>query len=172
MDLWQAEHELALGRREPAREATRLNLEVCQRLGWRGHAAHCHTVLGLLAVGDHQLEAASEHLVQARAWSRTSNEVEMLLRCHELSARLALARGRPAEAEREAEAGLSLAAACGSLADPLSVTRTTVAPKSWFRVELPPSWPAGLSCVPQHEARWPGRASDDSRETRWYGRRS
>jgi transcriptional regulator with XRE-family HTH domain/tetratricopeptide (TPR) repeat protein len=111
--LWQAEHDLALGRREPAREATRLNLELCQRLGWQGHAAHCHAVLGLLAVEDRQLEAAGEHLGHARAWSRRSNEVEMLLRCHELAARLALAQERPAEAEREAEAGLSLAVSCG-----------------------------------------------------------
>ena len=111
--LWQAEHELALGRREPAREATRHNLEQCQRLGWGGHVAHCHAVLGLLAVEEHQLEEGREHLVQARAWARASNEVEMLLRCHELAARLALAERRWAEAEREAEEGLSLAGACG-----------------------------------------------------------
>jgi hypothetical protein len=37
----------------------------------------------------------------------------MLLRCHELAARLALAEGRPEQARREAEAGLSLATACG-----------------------------------------------------------
>ncbi len=110
--LWQAEHDLALGRRESAREATRRNLAVCQHLGWRGHVAHCHTVLGLLAVED-DLTAASEHLVHARAWSRASNEVEMLLRCHELAARIALAAGQPEEAEREARAGLSLATACG-----------------------------------------------------------
>ncbi len=111
--LWQAEHDLALGRRERAREATQLNLELCQRLGWQGHAAHCHAVLGLLAVEDRQLEAASVYLGHARAWSRRSNEVEMLLRCHELAARLALAQGRSIEADREAEAGLSLAVACG-----------------------------------------------------------
>ncbi|MFE8597784.1 helix-turn-helix domain-containing protein [Archangium violaceum] len=111
--LWQAEHELALGRREPAREATRHNLEQCQRLGWGGHVAHCHAVLGLLAVEDHLLEEGREHLVYAHAWSRASNEVEMLLRCHELAARLSFAEGKWAEAEREAEEGLSLAAACG-----------------------------------------------------------
>ncbi|MFY0524127.1 hypothetical protein ACN28I_13465 [Archangium gephyra] len=72
--LWQAEHELALGRREPAREATRRNLEQCQRLGWRGHVAHCHAVLGLLAVDEHLLEEGRAHLVHARAWSRASNE--------------------------------------------------------------------------------------------------
>jgi transcriptional regulator with XRE-family HTH domain/DNA-binding transcriptional ArsR family regulator len=110
--LWQAEHDLALGRRELAREATLRNLEACGHLGWHGHVAHCHTVLGLLAVEDDQA-AAGEHLVQARAWARASNEVEMLLRCHELAARLALAEEQPEQALREAEAGLSLATACG-----------------------------------------------------------
>ncbi|WP_224243898.1 hypothetical protein [Hyalangium gracile] len=110
--LWQAERELALGRRELAREATRRNLEACRRLGWHGHVAHCHTVLGLLAVED-ELAAAGEHLVHARAWARASNEVEMLLRCHELAARLALAAGQLEQARHEAEAGLSLSTACG-----------------------------------------------------------
>ncbi|MDY7226678.1 helix-turn-helix transcriptional regulator [Hyalangium rubrum] len=110
--LWQAEHDLALGRRERARAATRKNLRVCEHLGWHGHVAHCHTVLGLIAVED-DVAAAGEHLVQARVWARASNEVEMLLRCHELAARLALAEGRPEQARREAEEGLSLATACG-----------------------------------------------------------
>ena len=110
--LWQAEHDLALDRREPAREATRRNLEACEHLGWHGHVAHCHTVLGLLAVED-DLAAAGEHLVHARRWARASNEVEMLLRCHELAALLALAQGQPEQARREAEEGLTLATGCG-----------------------------------------------------------
>ncbi len=110
--LWQAEHELALGHRESAGEATRRNLAVCQKLGWHGHVGHCHTVLGLLAV-DEDVARAREHLVQARGWARASNEVEMLLRCHELAARIALGEGRPDEALREAEEGLSLARAGG-----------------------------------------------------------
>ncbi|HEX8703597.1 MAG TPA: hypothetical protein VF815_32475, partial [Myxococcaceae bacterium] len=110
--LWQAEHDLAMGRRELAREATRRNLEACGHLGWHGHVAHCHTVLGLIAVED-DTAAAGEHLMQARTWARASNEVEMLLRCHELAARLALAQGQQEQALREAETGLSLATACG-----------------------------------------------------------
>jgi tetratricopeptide (TPR) repeat protein/transcriptional regulator with XRE-family HTH domain len=110
--LWQAEHDLAVGRRELAREATQRNLEECERLGWHGHVAHCHTVLGLIAVKDNPAAAAG-HLAHARVWARASNEVEMLLRCHELAARLALAQARPEEARREAETGLSLATACG-----------------------------------------------------------
>ena len=110
--LWQAEHDLALGRRELAREGTRRNLAACERLGWAGHVAHCHTVLGLIAVED-DAAAAREHLDQARAWARASNEVEMLLRCHELAARLGLAEGQLEQARREAEEGLSLATVCG-----------------------------------------------------------
>lgn len=110
--LWQAEHDLALGRRDSAREGTQRNLEACQHLGWPGHVAHCHTVLGLIAVEDNGV-AAAEHLDQARVWARTSNEVEMLLRCHELAARLALKEGRLEQARREAEEGLSLATVCG-----------------------------------------------------------
>ncbi|WP_224362931.1 helix-turn-helix domain-containing protein [Hyalangium versicolor] len=110
--LWQAEHDLALGRRELAREATQRNLEACEHLGWHGHVAHCHTVLGLVAVED-DVASAGEHLLLARAWARASNEVEMLLRCHELAARLALKEEQPEQALREAEQGLSLATSCG-----------------------------------------------------------
>lgn len=110
--LWQAEHDLAMNRRERAREGTQRNLEACQHLGWPGHVAHCHTVLGLLAVED-DVAAAAEHLEQARVWARASNEVEMLLRCHELAARLALKQGQLDSARREAEEGLTLATACG-----------------------------------------------------------
>lgn len=110
--LWQAEYDVALGRRESAREATQRNLEACEHLGWHGHVAHCHTVLGLLAVEDN-VAAAGEHLTHARVWARASNEVEMLLRCHELAARLALAQGQPEQARHEAQTGLALATTCG-----------------------------------------------------------
>ena len=110
--LWEAEHALALGRKERARELTQRNLASCRRLGWNGHVAHCHTVLGLLAL-EEDLARAQEHLTNAWEWARASNEVEVRLRCHELAARLALQGGKTDEALEEAEAGRILAATCG-----------------------------------------------------------
>jgi tetratricopeptide (TPR) repeat protein len=114
--LWEAEHNLALGRREAAREATTHNLEVCSRLGWVGHVAHCHTVLGLLSVsvGEGEDEgAARQHLARARTWVGATGEVEVALRCYELAARIELAAGRLEEGARQADDGLRTAEACG-----------------------------------------------------------
>lgn len=110
--LWEAEHDLALGRRDAAREATLRNLSICARRGWEGHVAHCHAVLGFAAVeGDPA--AAAVHLAAALRWAASTGEVEMVLRCHELSARVALAEGRLSEGEEQASEGLLLAEISG-----------------------------------------------------------
>jgi transcriptional regulator with XRE-family HTH domain/tetratricopeptide (TPR) repeat protein len=112
--LWEAEHLVATGRYEQARALTAVNLDVCERVGWSGHAAHCRIVLGCIAVVDNGLEAARTHLEKALAWSRTSGEVEMMLHCRELGARVALASGLGEDAAGDAGDGLHLARTSGA----------------------------------------------------------
>lgn len=110
--LWEAERDLAVGDKTKARELTAANLKECSRLGWAGHVAHCHAVLGLIEVGEDEA-AAREHLVKARAWASTSGEVEMALRCSDLAARIELEAGRLEEAARRSAEGVEMAEACG-----------------------------------------------------------
>ncbi|WP_437291679.1 helix-turn-helix domain-containing protein [Sorangium sp. So ce406] len=123
--LWESEHDLALGRREKAREATAQNIAACRRRGWEGHVAHGHTLLGLALLdgeggeggesgdGGGSVAAAESHLGEARRWASATGEVEVALRCHELAARIALARGRHDEGARQALEGLHVAETCG-----------------------------------------------------------
>ncbi|MDC0682109.1 helix-turn-helix domain-containing protein [Sorangium atrum] len=114
--LWEAEHALALGRRDEAREATERNIAECRRRGWEGHVAHGHTLLGLALLdggGDGDVAPAEAHLVEARRWASATGEVEVALRCHELAARIALAAGRLDDGARQALEGLHVAEACG-----------------------------------------------------------
>jgi transcriptional regulator with XRE-family HTH domain len=110
--LWEAERDLALGNRKEARDLTAGNLLECSRLGWEGHVAHCHAVLGLIEVGENEA-AAREHLAHARRWASISGEVEMGLRCAELEGRIELSSGRLAEAAKVAAEGLRTSEACG-----------------------------------------------------------
>ncbi|MDI3290763.1 AAA family ATPase [Polyangium sp. 15x6] len=110
--LWEAEHLFALGQREEAVQMTEANVAACERLGWAGHAAQGHVLLGFAVVDEDPAEA-SRRLSAARAWVAVSGEVEMAARVHELTARIALARGALFEAAREALAGEQLAEACG-----------------------------------------------------------
>src|SRR6185312_16137696 len=88
--LWEAEHALELGRFEARRAETERNVEACRELGWEGHVAHARTVLGLAALpGDP--DAARAHLTAARRWTAATGEVEVVLRCLDLEARLGLA---------------------------------------------------------------------------------
>jgi transcriptional regulator with XRE-family HTH domain/tetratricopeptide (TPR) repeat protein len=88
--LWEAEHALELGRFEALRTETEQNLESCRELGWGGHVAHARTVLGLAALpGDPG--AARAHLEAAQRWAGATGEVEVILRCLELSTRISLA---------------------------------------------------------------------------------
>jgi tetratricopeptide (TPR) repeat protein len=112
--LWEAEHLVATGQHEQARALTAANLDACERLGWSGHTAHCRIVLGRIAVVDDDLEAARAHLEEALAWSRTSGEVEMMLHCRELGARVALAAGLGEDAVGDAGDGLHLARTSGA----------------------------------------------------------
>ncbi|WP_437987243.1 helix-turn-helix domain-containing protein [Sorangium sp. So ce117] len=114
--LWEAEHALALGRRDEAREATERNIAECRRRGWEGHVAHGHTLLGLALLdggGGGDVASAEAHLVEARRWAAATGEVEVALRCHELAARIALAAGRLDDGARQALEGLHVAEACG-----------------------------------------------------------
>ncbi|WP_437948287.1 helix-turn-helix transcriptional regulator [Sorangium sp. So ce296] len=123
--LWEAEHDLALGRRDRAREATARNIAECRRRGWEGHVAHGHTLLGLALLDggeggdeggvadDGRVAQAEAHLAEARRWASATGEVEVALRCHELAARLALAAGRPDEGAGQALEGLHVAETCG-----------------------------------------------------------
>jgi transcriptional regulator with XRE-family HTH domain/tetratricopeptide (TPR) repeat protein len=110
--LWEAEAQLLRGDHDAARAATRENLAACEELRWHGHAAHCHTVLGALALlaGD-DVGAATDHLDRARRWTAITGEVDMVLRTWDLATRIALARGEPAELP--ARQGLLLADSCG-----------------------------------------------------------
>jgi hypothetical protein len=93
--LWEAEHLLGIGRLEEARAMTERNIAACRSLGWEGHVAHGETVLGLAALGGPRPDPtrASEHLEAAKRWTSATGEVEMVLRCRELEARIGLVTG-------------------------------------------------------------------------------
>ena len=122
--LWEAEHALALGRRDEAREATERNLAECRRRGWEGHVAHGHTLLGLALLDGRRRRRRRRFLGRRRRVGRgaprrgaplgsATGEVEVALRCHELAARIALAAGRLDDGARQALEGLHVAEACG-----------------------------------------------------------
>jgi hypothetical protein len=67
------------------------NVRTCTRLGWKGHTAHSHVVLGTLALAAFDIREARQHLAAARTWCADSGEVEMILRALILEARIALA---------------------------------------------------------------------------------
>jgi tetratricopeptide (TPR) repeat protein len=96
--LWEAEMLLARGRRSEARGLLTRTVEECARRSWAGHVAHGQTLLGMSCLPEDPA-SAEEHLEQAWVWARTSHEVEMRLRCHELGLRLA--EGEEAERERK-----------------------------------------------------------------------
>jgi transcriptional regulator with XRE-family HTH domain/tetratricopeptide (TPR) repeat protein len=112
--LWEAEHLLDLGRLDEARAMTEENIAACRSLGWDGHVAHGETVLGLAALGGSSPDVAraGEHLAAARTWSSATGEVEMILRCHELEARIELVASDHASAQA-IDDGLELARSGG-----------------------------------------------------------
>ncbi|MFT3770126.1 MAG: helix-turn-helix transcriptional regulator [Minicystis sp.] len=113
--LWEAEHLFALGRTAEARALTERNVEVCRQLGWEGHAAHGETVLGLCAVTEDpaRVEAARAHLAAARRWTAATGEVEVVLRCVDLAARIAIAEARRDEARAAIAEGREIAEGSG-----------------------------------------------------------
>ncbi|APR79355.1 WD-40 repeat protein [Minicystis rosea] len=113
--LWEAEHLLEIGQIEAARTLTARNVEVCRELGWEGHAAHGETVLALacLAVDPPDLDAARAHLVSARRWTAATGEVEVVLRCLDVAARVALAEARIDEARAVIAEGREIAEGSG-----------------------------------------------------------
>lgn len=96
--LWEAEHWIRTRELDRARAATEANLAMCQRADWRGHAAHCHSVLGLIDCEQGDLTNAARRLADANAWCKRAGEVEMLLRAADLDRRIAEKAGRSVEA--------------------------------------------------------------------------
>ncbi len=82
--LWEAEHLIRCGEIDRARALTEANLTACMELEWRGHAAHCETLLGSLDVADGALDQGAARLQRAEAWCKLSGEVEMTLRAADL----------------------------------------------------------------------------------------
>jgi transcriptional regulator with XRE-family HTH domain/tetratricopeptide (TPR) repeat protein len=121
--LWWAEHLVDTGQYDHARALTAANLRVCQELGWGGHAAHCHVVLGHASAASGAWDDAHRHLEEAERWAQSTGEVEMQLRCRALRVRVALAGRRPGDALRQAEDGRHLArtAGAGAFADRLAL---------------------------------------------------
>ncbi len=113
--FWAAEHELALGRVATARAEVEGNLAGLRELGWAGHRAHAETILGDVALaGDEpDPDRASDHLAHARGWTALTGEVEVVLRCQALAARICLAERRFADADSAIRSGLALSETCG-----------------------------------------------------------
>jgi transcriptional regulator with XRE-family HTH domain/tetratricopeptide (TPR) repeat protein len=85
--LWEAELLVDLGALDLARTRTLRNLAHCEARGWPGHVAHCHAVLGTLAVRGGS-GSGREHLEALQTWTDRTGEVEMVLRAHLLAAEL------------------------------------------------------------------------------------
>ena len=113
--LWEAEHLLDLGRLEAAREMTDENLTRLAELGWQGHAAHAHVILGRCAVerACPDPRAARRHLGLAREWTSRTGEIEVVLRALELEVRIYLAEADDRAAARAIDEGRALSIACG-----------------------------------------------------------
>lgn len=113
--LWEAEHALEIGDVTRARAEVEVNMSGLHALGWAGHCAHAHTLLGLIALTGEapDPQEALQHLAEARVWTTTTGEVEVVLRCHELAARVAAIEGRIDASADEVRRGRTLAEDCG-----------------------------------------------------------
>ena len=113
--LWEAEHLLDIGQLQAARAMTEGNLAGLAELGWQGHAAHAHVVLGRCAVerACPDPRAARQHLALAREWTARTGEVEVVLRAWELEARICLAEANERAAAPAIDEGRALSVACG-----------------------------------------------------------
>ncbi len=113
--FWEAEHGLALGRVAVARAEVEGNLAGLRALGWAGHRAHAETILGdaALAGDEPDPDHASDHLAHAREWTAVTGEVEVVLRCQALAAKICLAERRFADADITIRSGLALSETCG-----------------------------------------------------------
>jgi hypothetical protein len=94
---------------------TERNLAGLHSLGWKGHEAQAHVLLGLAALRTDvpNIEVARTHLSAALPWTSTSTEVETSLRCIELEVELALAEKQEMTALALLERGRVLAECCG-----------------------------------------------------------
>jgi tetratricopeptide (TPR) repeat protein len=112
--LWEAEHTLDSGRVEDAITMTQQSLAGLDELGWKGHMAHAHVVLGLALLRRPvpELRQARHQLELASSWTRATGEVEVVLRCLELEARLYICEENNAGALATIAVGRELAQTC------------------------------------------------------------
>jgi tetratricopeptide (TPR) repeat protein/transcriptional regulator with XRE-family HTH domain len=113
--LWEAEHWLEIGEVERAVSSCERQLQSLMAARWQGHVAHCHVVLGraLLERSPADSDAARSHARAARRWTAETAEVEMVLRCLELEARLARSESNRAAAADLLARGTELAQSSG-----------------------------------------------------------
>jgi transcriptional regulator with XRE-family HTH domain len=91
--FWEAEVIAAAGDRGRGRALVERNLAACEGLGWAGHVAHGHALLGTMALADEDAIAARAHHARAEQWCRRSGEAEMVLRTADLDSRIRRAAG-------------------------------------------------------------------------------
>lgn len=113
--LWEAEHLLDLGQLDAAQGMTEENLAGLAELGWQGHAAHAHILLGLCATrrAPSDVPAARRHLARAREWTARTGEVEVALRAWELEAHIGVAEADARVIAAAVAEGRALSEACG-----------------------------------------------------------
>ncbi|HYP97886.1 MAG TPA: helix-turn-helix transcriptional regulator [Polyangiaceae bacterium] len=113
--LWEAEHLLELGRLDAAQAMTEDSLAGLAELGWQGHGAHAHIILGHCAVERAPTDPrlARRHLELAREWTARTGEVEVALRAWELEGRICMAETDVRAARTAIGEGRALSKACG-----------------------------------------------------------
>lgn len=150
--LWIAEHHLELDQFKIARTEIESTLPGLIKLGWAGHSAHAHTVLGHLALHDHppSPSRARDHLQAARTWTAATGEVEVALRCHDLAARIAMHERRLAEAADELRRGITLAETCGFALFHIDLTNLALAHALTTHTATPEQADAALALAGSH----------------------
>jgi tetratricopeptide (TPR) repeat protein len=110
--LWHTEHLFQCGWVEEARQNAKAILRGSQRNGFHTYVTAGSMLLGLIVV-DQAPQEAQALLTQARDWLERTKHIPQLTQAHLLAARLAIKTGDSAQARREVESGLGLAASCG-----------------------------------------------------------
>ena len=174
--LWEAEHTMDLGHLDTARTATVENVATCRALGWEGHAAHGEPLLGEIALRQERpdVTAAEAHVRAARRWTASTGEVEMVLRCLLLEAKIAIAR-QPETAALSIEEGITLAESGGfklfsirfeNLAAQADPTQHAVAKRALTAARACPTFAWGLMDALHHAAVSAAAAGDHEESVR------
>jgi len=111
--IWEAEYLLARGEPQRAETLTRDNLLECEQRGWAGHVAHCHVILGRVAVTNGDLPGAEAALAAAQRWCEQSREVELTLWADLLEVELARSASNIARASAARQRCHDIASAGG-----------------------------------------------------------